>query len=92
MHNGILVEFTYLVVLAATIGAAATLLRQPLVVAFIVVGVAVGPSGLDVIGDTEAWDLLSVAGISILLFVVGLRLDLDEVRETGVVALVVGTA
>lgn len=92
MHDGILVEFTYLVVLAATIGAVATLLRQPLVVAFIVVGVAVGPSGLDVLGDTEAWDLLSVAGISILLFVVGLRLDLDEVRDTGVVALVVGTA
>src|SRR5690606_16047300 len=32
----------------------------------------------------------SVAGISILLFVVGLRLDLDEVRDTGLVALLTG--
>jgi Kef-type K+ transport system membrane component KefB len=92
VEDGVLVEFTYLVVMAAVVGALATLLRQPLIVGFIVVGVAAGPSGLDVLGDTEAWDLLSVAGISILLFVVGLRLDLDEVRDTGVVALIVGSA
>ncbi len=90
MHDGILLEFTSLVLLAAAVGALATVLKQPLIVGFIAVGVAVGPQALDIMSDTEAWDLLSVAGISILLFVVGLRLDLDEVRDTGLVALLTG--
>ena len=90
LHDGILVEFTYLVLLAAGVGAISTLLKQPLIVGFIVVGVAAGPSSLDILSDTDAWELLSLTGISILLFVVGLRLDLDEIRSTGPVALLTG--
>jgi Kef-type K+ transport system membrane component KefB len=68
----------------------AVLLRQPLVVAFILVGIAAGPEVLGLISDAEVWELLSTIGISVLLFVVGLRLDLDEIRETGAVALLTG--
>ncbi len=90
MHGDILVEFAGVLIVAATVGGIGLLLRQPLIISFIAVGILVGPTGLDWIGESEAWDLLSVTGISLLLFVVGLRLDLDEVRATGSVALTTG--
>lgn len=90
MHDGILVEFAEVLLLAAALGGVAILLRQPLIIAFIAVGIIVGPTGADLISESEAWDLLAATGISLLLFVVGLRLDLDEIRATGPVALITG--
>lgn len=90
MHDEILVEFAYVLVVAATLGGVAVILRQPLIIAFIAVGIAVGPTGLNVISESDAWELLAATGISLLLFVVGLRLDLEEIRATGPVALITG--
>jgi Kef-type K+ transport system membrane component KefB len=90
LEHDLLVEFTALLLLAAAAGALGTVLKQPLIVAFIAVGIAAGPAGLNVISESDAWDLLSAVGISLLLFVVGLRLDTDEIRATGVVALITG--
>lgn len=90
VDHDLLVEFTALLLLAAAAGAVGTLLKQPLIVSFIAVGIAAGPAGLDLISDSDAWELLSAVGISLLLFVVGLRLDTDEIRATGVVALITG--
>ena len=90
MHDGMLVEFAGVLLLAAGLGGIAILLRQPLIIAFIAVGIIVGPTGADLISESEAWDLLAATGISLLLFVVGLRLDLDEIRATGPVALITG--
>ncbi len=83
-------EFAALVMVAAALGVLATLLRQPLIVAFLVVGILVGPAALDVIQDGELWEVLATTGIALLLFVVGLRLDIDEIRRTGPVALSTG--
>lgn len=90
MGHDLLVEFTALLILAAAAGTIGTLLKQPLIVAFIAVGLGAGPAGFDVISESEAWELLSAVGISLLLFVVGLRLDTDEIRATGIVALITG--
>lgn len=76
--------------LAALAGLVAVKLRQPLIVAFIAVGVAAGPDVLGWVGPGDGTDVLATLGISILLFVVGLKLDLHLVRSTGPVALVTG--
>jgi predicted Kef-type K+ transport protein len=75
---------------AAVVGLVAVRLRQPLIVAFIGVGILVGPVGtgwVDGIGEIE---LLAHLGVTILLFLVGLRLDLHLIRTTGPVALATG--
>jgi Kef-type K+ transport system membrane component KefB len=69
-----------------------TLLRQPLLVAYIAVGILVGPSVLGLVTATEQVELLAQVGIAILLFLVGLKLDLHLIRTTGPVALVTGLA
>ena len=64
--------------------------RQPLIVAFIVVGILVGPSVLNWVSDSEPLELFAEIGIAVLLFLVGLKLDIQLVRTTGKVALATG--
>jgi len=83
-------ELALLLLLAAVIGAIAVRLRQPLIVAFILVGMLAGPSGLGLVDAHSEIGLLAELGITILLFVVGLKLDLHLVRNLGPVALATG--
>jgi Kef-type K+ transport system membrane component KefB len=71
-------------------GLLATLLRQPLIVGLIAAGIAVGPELLGLVEATSEIQLLAKIGISLLLFVVGLKLDVRLVRKLGPVALATG--
>jgi Kef-type K+ transport system membrane component KefB len=75
---------------AAVVGLVASRLRQPLIVAFIGVGILVGPVGTGWVTDVGEIELLAHLGIAVLLFLVGLRLDLNLIRTTGPVALATG--
>jgi Kef-type K+ transport system membrane component KefB len=79
-------------VLAVCVAAAglATLLRQPIVVGLIVAGIAVGPAFLGIVGASSEIDLLASVGTSLLLFVVGLKLDVRVLRRLGTVAVAAG--
>jgi Kef-type K+ transport system membrane component KefB len=83
-------EVALLLLVAAAMGAAALALKQPLIVAFIAVGILVGPAGLGWVRSHDQIDLLATLGISLLLFVVGLKLDLHLIRSLGRVALATG--
>lgn len=83
-------EVALLLVMAAAIGLFGILLRQPLIVSFIAVGLIAGPSALDVVHSDEQIDLLSELGIAVLLFLVGIKLDVKLVRSLGKVALLTG--
>ncbi|SFT88793.1 cation:proton antiporter [Halomonas saccharevitans] len=71
-------------------GALAQWLRQPLIVAFIGVGILLGPSGLSLVEQRTEIELFARLGIALLLFVVGLKLDLHVIRTVGPVALASG--
>jgi Kef-type K+ transport system membrane component KefB len=83
-------ELAVLLAIAAAIGIVGLLLRQPLIVSFIATGIVVGGDVLGVIRATEQFDLLAEVGISVLLFLVGLKLDLQVIRSLGKVALATG--
>ncbi len=83
-------EIAALLVLAASVGFIGLMLRQPLIVSFIAVGILAGPSFLDIARSDEQIDLLAELGIAVLLFLVGLKLDFNLVRTLGPVALVTG--
>ncbi len=83
-------EIAVLLMIAAALGALAVSLRQPLIVAFIAVGILAGPSGLGWVSANDQVDLLAKLGIALLLFVVGLKLDLHIIRTMGSVALATG--
>jgi Kef-type K+ transport system membrane component KefB len=77
-------------VLAALVGFAGNLLRQPLIVAFIAVGILAGPTVLDIAQSPEPIDLLADLGIAVLLFLVGIKLDLKLIKTMGTVAIATG--
>ncbi|MCW8957851.1 MAG: cation:proton antiporter, partial [Gammaproteobacteria bacterium] len=76
--------------LAAVGGFLAQALRQPLIVAFIAVGIVLGPSGFGLVVHSSEIELFARLGIALLLFVVGLKLDLHIIRTVGPVALASG--
>lgn len=92
MFNDVFNQFAIIMLIAACVGALGRMLRQPLIVSFIAVGVLVGPSSLNIVTAEEAMDLLAKMGISILLFLVGLRLDVQVIRRMGLVAISTGLA
>ncbi|MFN4201785.1 MAG: cation:proton antiporter [Tabrizicola sp.] len=83
-------EVALLLVMAAGIGLIGTLARQPLIVSFIAVGLIAGPSALDVVRSDEQIALLSELGIAVLLFLVGIKLDVKLIRSLGVVSVMTG--
>ncbi len=83
-------EIALLLAAAAGIGALAVRLRQPLILAYIVVGILAGPVGLGWVTAHDPLDLLAQVGVAVLLFTVGLKLDLHLVRRLGAVALATG--
>jgi len=83
-------EIAAVLAVAAAIGALAFWLRQPLIIAFIFVGILLGPAGLDWVHALDQVDLFAKLGIGLLLFVVGLKLDLHLIRSVGRVAMVAG--
>ncbi len=83
-------EFALLLLIAAAVGAVFVRLKQPVLIAYIVVGIAVGGAGFGLVRAHEEIDLLAQIGVAVLLFVVGLKLDLHHVRHIGPVALATG--
>lgn len=90
MFESAFVELSMLLAISAFMGAVAVQLKQPLIVAFIAVGILVGPSVLGMVTLDAEIELLAHLGIAILLFVVGLKLDLHVIKTMGVVALFTG--
>ena len=83
-------EFATLLLICALIGALFVRLRQPVLIAYIVVGVVVGPAMLGLVTAHDQIDLLAQVGVAVLLFAVGLKLDLNHIRHIGPVALATG--
>ena len=83
-------EITAILALAAVLGSIAMLLRQPLIIAFLATGILAGPSGFSILQSHGQIETLAQIGIALLLFVVGLRLDLSLIKTTGPVALATG--
>ncbi len=90
IHASPFYELTALISLAAVVGFIGLLLRQPMIVSFIAVGVLAGPSALGIVQSHEHIELLAQLGIAVLLFLVGLKLDLKLIKTLGPVALATG--
>jgi Kef-type K+ transport system membrane component KefB len=89
MH-GVFGEFALLLLMSAAAGAVSLWLRQPVLIAYIAMGIVAGPAVLGIVTAHDQIDLLAQVGVAVLLFVVGLKLDLQHIRHIGPVALATG--
>lgn len=83
-------ELTYaaIVALAAVLcGGLMTHLKQPAIVGYILAGVVLGPSGFGLVSDPDAVSTLAEFGVLMLLFVIGMKLDIVRFLEVWKTAL-----
>lgn len=76
--------------LAAAIGIVAKLLKQPVILAYLVTGVVIGAAGFTGLIDKETFHVFSSLGIMLLLFLVGLEINYTSLRLVGKASIVVG--
>ena len=86
----IFAELGVIIVIATIISGIIWILKQPLIIGYILTGIAVGPYVLNLIQSTDTITIFSHIGISLLLFIVGLSLSPSSLRYVGKVSLVTG--
>ncbi len=76
---------TIAILLAAALvgGMVAHRLRQPIILGYLVIGVAVGPHALGLVSDLELIEAVATIGVALLLFTLGLEISIAQLREVG---------
>jgi len=92
--EGLDIGLDLLIVLVTAIagGMLARWLRLPIILGYLVGGIAIGPYGFGLVHDTETIDNLATIGVVLLLFTIGLEFSLKEIMKMGRVALLGGIA
>lgn len=90
MANNIFVDIGIIIVIATILAYIARLFRQPLVLAYLVAGVLIGPLGFGLITNKETITILSEMGIALLLFLVGLEMNFKKIKTFGGPVLIAG--
>jgi len=86
----IFLEISLIVGITVIIAGIMRLLKQPLIVGYLLAGVVVSPYFLNLVSSTETISVFSQMGIAFLLFIVGLNLSPKVIKEVGKVSLVTG--
>jgi K+:H+ antiporter len=77
-------DLGYLLLVCSAVGALAYILKQPMVLGFLIAGILIGPFGpFGLIKDTEMLNSFSDIAIVLLLFGVGLTFPLGQLRAIG---------
>src|SRR3989344_7221486 len=84
------IQFGLIILVVLGVSIVIRLLKQPLMIGYILSGILVGPFFLNLIQSSETITVFSEMGIAFLLFIVGLHLSPKIIREVGLVAFVTG--
>ena len=88
-ENTFLLNLGFIVIGAAAFAFLGKLLRMPSIVAYIIAGIFLGPI-LGLVEMDDSLDLISELGIALLLFLIGLELSLQKIKDLGGVGLTLG--
>ncbi|MBL8121458.1 cation:proton antiporter [Candidatus Saccharibacteria bacterium] len=83
MESTLFLQLAAVLAVAAGVSIIMRLFRQPLIIGYILSGIICGPAALDLIHDHAAFGSFSQIGITLLLFIVGLGLNVGVIRATG---------
>lgn len=81
MHSGIIDSFFLIFAGAALLASAALFTRQPLLIAYILLGCLLGPHGVRWVADPQLLEEIAEIGIIFLLFLVGLDLQPSKLKN-----------
>lgn len=88
MNLEIFTQLSIVIVIVTIVAMIVRLLRQPLILGYILTGLLIGPALLHVLPHSATFEAFSSIGITLLLFIVGLGMNVVTIRKHGkVVAL-----
>jgi len=82
MHE-MIYDIALCIIAAWALGVVAKVLRQPIILAYLVAGFSLGPSGFGWVHDQESISTISELGLIFLLFMIGLEIDLKKIVSAG---------
>lgn len=86
----VFIELGFGIFISTVFGIIAKLLKQPLIIAFIVAGFVVAPFLFSGESSKDIISLFSNIGIAFLLFIVGMELKTDKIKEVGKKIMAIG--
>lgn len=89
-QHHVIANIALCMVSASAFGFLMKLLRQPLILGYILAGVLIGPIGLGLIAEHADVITISEIGLILLLFMIGLEIDLQRMLAAGRVVLLAG--
>ncbi|MCA9497274.1 MAG: cation:proton antiporter [Nanoarchaeota archaeon] len=83
-------ELSLVMLLTFVLAYIANKIKQPLLVGYIFAGIIAGPLFFNILSSTQGYETFSHIGISLLLFIVGLHLNLKLIKEVGFISMISG--
>ncbi len=92
MATEIFIDISIILILAVVISAIMRVFKQPLLIGYILTGIIAGPYLLNILNPDSmvVFQTLSKIGVALLLFIVGLHLNLRVIKDVGKVSLLTG--
>src|SRR5687768_13031252 len=90
MHH-LLQDIGIAVLTATVLGLMAHILRQPIILGYLIAGSIIGPEiGLQLVKDEHSIEVISEIGLILLLFIIGLEMNVKALLASGRQLLVAG--
>ena len=86
----IFLEITAVLIIASLLSIFLKLIKQPVILAYILTGIVVGPLGLLTIENRDVIRFMAEIGITLLLFMLGLELKIRDLKSVGKTAVATG--
>ena len=86
----IFLELSLIVIIATIVSGVMRLLKQPLIIGYILTGILVSPYALNIIHSHELIGAFSDIGIALLLFIIGLNLNIKTIKDVGGISIKAG--
>lgn len=83
MEHGLSTDIAICIIAAWLVALVTQVFRQPLLLAYLAAGFAIGPHGFGWVSDLHSIETISSIGLILLLFMIGLELDLKQMLKAG---------
>src|SRR5512143_2481014 len=79
----LIIDIALCIIAAWVVAIVCQVFRQPLLMAYLLAGFAIGPHGFRWVTDAHSIETISSIGLILLLFMIGLELDLNKMLSAG---------
>ena len=83
MEHELVTDIAICIIAAWVVAVASHALKQPLLLAYLIAGFAIGPHGLKWVTNAQDIQIISEIGLALLLFMIGLEIDLKKMLSAG---------